>query len=1094
MHSSPSLPREGMMALVRNRRGLIAQVEAFPPDPGPEGRLHLVRIAYTDPDGAHEDSLIWEREAGAQLIEPLELPAVSDTTPMEGREFNALVRASRWSALTPTLELAGMSDDHPLLASPFFGALQLEDYQLVPLLRALRMPRVSLLLADGVGLGKTIECGLILRELMLRRRIRRVLILCPATLRRQWQQEMQEKFALRFDILDRKEALAVQKRLGPGANPWNVYEKVIVSYQYLRQPEVFEQFRSAAQLRDLVAHPPGSRQPSREAPLTETPWDLLIVDEAHNLSPGGFGPDSELSRMLRRMSPSFEHRVFLTATPHNGHTRSFSGLLEALDPVRFSRTSAFTPEEKQRIEQVVVRRLKRDLAPVTGKPRFSDRQVVALPDLRLGSDERELLAAFDAFRKEVRRQVRRALRSEALAGAFAVEVLSKRLLSGPATFAESWWRCMEGLDTATSLKSVEVRKAQAAATVDLEDDDELEARARHALTVVGAWLSTMAQALETPIVQVNLALEALGLGRGSSGIPKDDARYESLKRFCETTLLDESGWRPDERLIIFTEYKTSMDYLARRLEAEFATLGDGAIRVLYGGMRDEERQRIKDAFNNPADPLRILIATDAASEGLNLQVTCRYLLHWDIPWNPSRMEQRNGRLDRHGQARDVSIFHFTSEDDESLRFMGRLLNKRSQIREDRIMADPLFSEAVEAHFMREAPTNDLLFQLDEALSVTPEPEDLPPEPPAETGEPQRQALKMLAEKLDLSPSSLQDTLEIAMSLGCGLPRMIGPDERGRFRLVEPVPSAWRPLLEQAQEAPSGQGVIADLPRLTFDPQSLLQETDGRTVFRPEKNTFLMHLGHPLLQQALGAIARARHQPERFSRWIARRGPLPEGADAAILLTVEELAVNLLQETAHHWLRTFCFPIRDGELQPPLEAPPPRLTPEPATPPHEREAASLVTEARRLWTLAHPAVLAFLSQEAQALTQRLSEIVAHRGERAIADEAQRFQERLTEIGRSLRENTLAKLEREHAVVMHAMRQTTFLPELDQAREQRLFDLTKELELRRRHYKELRTQLEEERDRLVQRVLPARYRLKDDVQVLPISLEFRFPEVS
>jgi superfamily II DNA or RNA helicase len=1069
MHSSPSLPREGMMALVRNRRGLVAHVEAFPPDPGPEGRLHLVRIAYTDSDGTREDSLIWEREAGARLIESQALPNVTEALPMEEREFNALVRASRWSALTPTLELAGMSDEQPLIASPFFGALQIEDYQLVPLLRALRMPRVSLLLADGVGLGKTVECGLILRELMLRRRIRRVLILCPATLRRQWQQEMQEKFALRFDLIDRKETMAVQKRLGLGANPWSVHEKAIVSYQYLRQPDVFEQFRAAAH---------------------KAPWDLLIVDEAHNLSPGGFGPDSELSRMLRRMSPSFEHRIFLTATPHNGHTRSFSGLLEALDPVRFSRTSSFTPEEKQRIEQVIVRRLKRDLTSKTGKPRFTERHVAALPDLILENDELALIQAFNTFRTEVRRQVRRALRSESMAGAFAIEVLSKRMLSGPATFAESWWRCMAGLEATERAKSSDVRAAKAASGMDLEDDEELEARTRHALTVVGSWLASMSQALAKPIEAVNDALESLGLGWGQADEPTCDARYACLKRFCESTLQTQVGWRDDERLIIFTEYKTSLDYLAKRLESDFGTLGDGAIRMLYGGMPDPERQRIKEAFNDPADPLRILVATDAASEGLNLQETCRYLLHWDIPWNPSRMEQRNGRLDRHGQARDVTIFHFSSEDDDSLRFMGRLLGKRSQIREDCIMADPLFSEAIEAHFIKEAPADGLLFQLDEALSATPEPDDLPPVPPAENGEAQQHALQALAEKLDLSPTSLQDTLEIAMSFGCGLPRMEGPDERGRFRLVEPVPAAWRSLIDETLPPPTDASLMASLPRLTFDPETLIQEEAGRAVFRPEKNTFLMHLGHPILQQALGAIARARYQPDRFSRWIARRGPLPTGAEAAILLTVEELAINGLQETAHHWVRTWCFPLRDGKLQPPLEAPPPRLTPTsvPAMP----SEAPPTERAQELWASALPDLQAFLDLQASALTLRLSATFQQTGERAIAEEKARFHDRLAEIGRSLRENTLAKLEREHDAFVHAMRQTTFLVEIEEAREQRLFDLTKELELRRRHYKELRTQLEEERDRLVERTLPARYRLKDRMQVLPVAVEIRFPE--
>lgn len=1074
MRSCTSLPREGMMAHVRNRRGILSHVDAFPPDPGPEGRLHLVRIAYTDGEHPREDALIWERETDARLIESQALPRVHDGAPMDAREFNALVRAARWSALTPTLDLAGMTPDSPLLASPFFGALQIEAYQLVPLLRALRMPRVTLLIADAVGLGKTIECGLILRELMLRRRIRRILILCPAPLRRQWQQELLEKFALRFTLIDRKETMSLQKRLGLGANPWRIHEKAIVSYQYLRQPEVFEQFRAAT----MPADAPDPLSP---------PWDLLIVDEAHNLSPGGFGPDSELSRMLRRMSPWFEHRIFLSATPHNGHTRSFSGLLEALDPVRFNRTSRFTPEEKRRIEQVVVRRLKRDLRTPSGSPRFTDRHVEALPDLRLSPEEKALLQTFDRFRSEVRRQVRGALRADAMAGAFALEVLSKRLLSGPVTFAQSWWRCIEALESPDATPRLDLRAARASTTVDLEDDDELEARTRQALTMVGAWLRKLAAPLARPITEVNAALETLGLGRESTGTPLADARYECLRDFCETRLRTPGGWRDDERLILFTEYKTTLDYLTKRLEADFG--GEGAIRGLYGGMRDEERLAIKAAFNDPADPLRILVATDAASEGMNLQQTCRYLFHWDIPWNPSRMEQRNGRLDRHGQARDVFIFHFTSEDDDSLRFMGHLLEKRSRIREDRIMADPLFSEVIESHFIRQVPSTDLLFQLDASLTIAPDPEDLPPEPPAETGTAQQEALKQLAEKLDLYPESLQDTLEVAMGLGCGLPRMEGPDENGRFRLIEPIPAPWRALVDDSLPLSSPRGVIPALPRLTFDPQAFLHDSNGRTVFRPEPNTFLMHLGHPLLQHALSAIARARYQGERFTRWIARRGPLPIGAEAALFLTVEELATNSLQEIAHHWVRTWCFPVRHGALAPALEAPPPRLTP--AQKPSLPEA--LASDARSLWARFETEIQDFLTAQQHELTERLKAIVARDGEHAIAEERHRFQERLVEINRSLRENTLAKLEREHDAFVQRMRQTTFLEEIERAREQRLFDLTKELQLRRRHYKELRSQLEEERDRLVERVLPARFRLKEDVQVLPVAVEIRFPEV-
>jgi SNF2-related domain len=197
-------PRIGMLATVRNRRGLIKAVEPF--DSSVEGRIHLVSIEYLDADGVAEDMLIWEREVATHLLEPTALPDPIRDAPMSPDEFDALVRATRWTALSPYID----PDDEsgPLsrlpISAPFHGAIQVEDFQLVPLLMALCMPRVALLLADDVGLGKTVEAGLILSELIQRRRVRRVLVLCPASLRTQWKQEMWEKFSLTFDIVDRQ--------------------------------------------------------------------------------------------------------------------------------------------------------------------------------------------------------------------------------------------------------------------------------------------------------------------------------------------------------------------------------------------------------------------------------------------------------------------------------------------------------------------------------------------------------------------------------------------------------------------------------------------------------------------------------------------------------------------------------------------------------------------------------------------------------------------------------------------------------------------------------------------------------------------------
>jgi len=463
-----------MLATVRNRRGLVTGVEAH--DGGPEGRLHLVRIEYLDA-GVPDDVLIWEREVGRRLVEPTALPEPDRDRPMPHDQFDALVRAARWTALTPFIDPDGSTGPLTRLpvVAPFHGAIQVEDYQLVPLLKALRMPRVSLLIADDVGLGKTIEAGLILSELIIRRRVRRVLIVCPVALRSQWRREMRDKFALAFDEVDRGSTWALRRRLGLDANPWRMFPRAITSYDYLKQPDVLAEFAAASRAAEGSPH---------------LPWDLLIVDEAHNLAPAAFGADSALTNMLGVIAPMFEHRLFLTATPHNGYTQSFSGLLERLDPVRFSRSDELSPSERGRIEEVLVRRLKREINAQASPPRFAERTPEAVP-LKLTAAERELMDACQHFRAKVKAFTRARGRAHRQAGSFAVEVLAKRLLSCPVTFADSWHRYQQGASEAEA-DAADVQAAERAARDELDDDREAESRLSHAAVTVGAWLRPLA--------------------------------------------------------------------------------------------------------------------------------------------------------------------------------------------------------------------------------------------------------------------------------------------------------------------------------------------------------------------------------------------------------------------------------------------------------------------------------------------------------------------------------------------------------------------------------------------------------------------------
>lgn len=1072
-------PRVGMLATVRHRRALVAAVEPF--DGGLEGRLHLVRLEYTDADGAPEDTIIWERELGATLLEPTALPLVATEPQMSGTDFDALQRASRWTALSPFIHPNGSANLNSVIASPFFGAVQVEDFQLVPLLKALRMPRISLLLADDVGLGKTVEAGLILTELLLRRRIRRVLILCPAALRKQWQQEMKAKFSLSFDIIDRTETHALQKRLGLDANPWRTYPRIITSYHYLRQPDILEQFRAAC------GQPEGSAQ---------LPWDLLIVDEAHNLMPANFGEDSDLAKMLRSLSPWFEHKLFLTATPHNGHTRCFSGLLEQLDPVRFTQTSDFTEAVKQRISEVVIRRLKREINELDERerrsPRFCDRIPEPVP-LYFDTLEKRLSTAFAEFRATVKSLIAASKKTEQLAGSFAIEVLNKRLLSCPYTFAYSWYRFKDGITQAESAELAEVQAAKKAILEDLDDDRETEGRWQHAAKTTGAWLKPFVPHLTAEIANIDTTLTNLGLVRQENDLlanPVVDERWSRLLKVIKKQLRNGNEWQATERLVIFTEYKTTLDYLEKRLKETFPKDIE-AIQVLYGGLPDKDREKIKQAFNDPDDPIKILVATDAASEGLNLQETAHLILHYDIPWNPARLDQRNGRLDRHGQARDVIVFHFTSEDDADLKFLANVVEKVNTIREELGSMGEVFDAAFQSRFIDLQDTNTILTGLDEAVQKRRGRTQIPRQA-VEVGREEAEIIAEFEREIDLTPETLKSTLEIALGLGVGLPRFEGPDDQGKLRLRIPIPPKWEPLIDDYLRQETENGQRGALPALVFDPQHFIQIRNNRPVFRPAKDTVLLHLGHPLFHQALAMFARARFpggiESQTVSRWTVRYGQVPQNADALLLLTVEELAVNELREPFHHWVRTVRFIIKDGELRERL----PHLPAGDDCPTKDCVNPDDVGKVQDLWDEISLDVRDVLKSLVREVTEVLETELQARRKVALKTEKERFKSRLKEVEKAMNETTIQKIEKERDQLLDDMQQLALFAEDRRKQEEKLRNLNEELELRRRHYQDLLDFLQIEESRVIEQMLPKRYKIRGTAQIFPVTVEFRLPE--
>ncbi len=1064
--------------MVRNRRGVVTGVDPFD---GPSGRLHLVHLEYKDDQFPREEKLIWELEPAGRLLEPTALPDIGSGDPMPVDDFDALVRATRWSAAMPFLDPDGAGPLERLpISSPFHGAVQVEDFQLVPLLKALRMPRVNLLLADDVGLGKTVEAGLILTELLLRRRVQRVLILTPASLRLQWRDEMWEKFSLPFDLVDREETHALRRRLGMDANPWRSFSRIIASYHYLRQDEVLEQFLAACRTPEGSPH---------------LPWDVLIVDECHNLMPSAFGEDSDLCRMLRLLAPQFEHRLFLSATPHNGHTRCFSGLLEILDPVRFSQTEQLRAAERERVRQIVIRRLKREINARTNPPKFCARLPPHALVLSLSPEELALSAAFDAFRKAIYRLIASQRGSRRRSGSFAVEILGKRLLSCGVAFADSWRRCKEGLAEDRVATESDVQAARRSVEAETGDDRETHSRVAMAASVVGAWLQGVASSLQAEIAAIDESIAALGLASATGDLtetdPVADSRYEALVALIERLLRRNGGWCDDERLVVFTEYKTTLDYLVRRLRARY---GADHVLTLFGGMDDVERSDVKRSFNDPLRSVRVLVATDAAAEGLNLQRTARYLLHFDCPWNPSRIEQRNGRVDRHGQARDVTIFHFVTDQDQDLAFLAHVIRKADEIREDLGSANEIFDEAAHRRLVNGESAQTVRAELDVRVTQVRSQVRIDADDTVDTGAEGRAAdtqLQALAAEIDLDPSALRDTLEAAMAVRGGRPQLECSDDAKTCKVLNPGLPGWSEVIDESLRRPLKGGIPGPVSRLAFSAEPFLQAIGGRLVFSPRPDVLLAHLSHPMLQHAVSTLTRRRFPGtgEEVSRWTVRLAPLPSGTDALVLLSVEELAVNDLRETFHHWVRTVVFPVTGGRLGQPL-AHRSALDLRSASPTleerHQEVGRSVVEDVE-------PELKAFLARQVDQLTRTLRRQLEVGGMDARRQEEERYRSRQGEVSALITENTLAKLERE-IEQLKAQRAQGFLfeegerlDEIDRSIEEKRI----EIEHRTRHYEEVRAQLERERERVLRYLLPKRYAMSGPAQVFPVSIEVRLP---
>ena len=693
------------------------------------------------------------------------------------------------------------------------------------------------------------------------------------------------------------------------------------------------------------------------------------------------------------------------------------------------------------------------------------------------------------------------------AGIFAVEVLGKRLLSCPASFADSWYRTMQGMAEETASET-DVKVAERVVRQETGDDREAEQRQATAATVVGGWLRNYREELATEIRRIDQAVANLGFKADGPSVtdqvPISDARFEALIGLINRLLLRDGRFRCDERLIVFTEYKTTLDYLANRLKRRYPA---DRILTLFGvggptGMGATERDNVKAAFNDADAEVRILIATDAASEGLNLHRTARYLLHFDCPWNPSRLEQRNGRLDRYGQARDVTVHHFdTSEDLDSgdnsdIRFLAHVIRKADAFREDLGSANEIFDRAVRRRLIGgedgRLVQNDLDFGVDSVRAIRMKGFDRSVATGNGTaGTSER--VRALADAIDLDGLNMATMLEAAMAISGPRPQLDQTGEPDLYRIRHPDMPEWKNVIDRSvrQSQTGKSGVLSPVRQIAFGPAPFMERLGDLDVFKTRPDAILMHLAHPMMKRALGMLTRRRYPVEGgVSRWTVRLGGVPPDTEALIVLSVEELGVNELRESFHHWVRTVAFPVREGRIGSPLmdlstsELGLGGATTNSADWDRARDLFGEADRDLRRWVRTHQ----------DDLTERLRSQLKTDEAAARQRESKRYNQREGEVSILIEQSTVRRLEREIGELKVKREQGRLFDEagiLDQL-DRSIQEKEQEIERRRGHYEEIRNQLRRERSRILNRLLPARFRLAGNARVFPVTAEVRLPE--
>ena len=931
----PPVPEPGQVVEARGATWAVEDVreQRLPRSPADEGDTriqHVVTLQSLQEDRLGEAlCVVWELEVGHTVVPDQGLPEL--LTP-EGFDdpntLGAVIDAVRWGAVT--------SADESSFQAPFRSGANIEPYQLEPLRRALGAPRTNLLLADDVGLGKTIEAGLVVQELLLRHRARSVIVVCPPGLALKWQDEMREKFGLEFVVVDSACLAEVRRTHGLAANPFRLFPRVIVSMSWLATP------RAQRLLRDLLS------EASQRNSARQYAFDILVVDEAHHVAPAspsalgggrGYALDSQRTRATKALAERCEHRLFLSATPHNGHSESFTALLEMIDNRRFSRGATL---DKAALAEVTVRRLKRD----TDKG-FLARQILTIPFEPDPADERaftQLEALLAASAKATGRR--------STADLVAL-LLKKRFLSSPWAFACTL-RHYE--DSATPSRAWAVDDGYYAEVMGSGQPDEEEGATEHPeLVALRHTKTTDPLAAASPRQLGELRAWADGYEH------RPDARLAALVTWLDSVCRPDGRTWSNERVVIFTEYADTLDWIVGVLSQRgYADV----VETISGATPPDERALIRARFTaEPTDdPVRVLVATDAAGEGIDLQAHCYRLVCFDVPFNPSRVEQRIGRIDRYGQRYAPQVRYLAPIDTAStyaadLHFMGYVARKVATIEGDLGAVNPLIDAEIQAHFVGRPATSTT--RTDAARQAANE--------ALAGGMTLNASLTQLSRTyterkaaLHLTPFAARRVVDTALSLSHEPTLQELGDERTDAEVftVPQLGPRWQPALRGLDTR-----LTPGVPRpVTFDDTAAADRTDIVHV----------HLGHALLQKSArllrGSLSGSDARLHRVTAVVCSE--LPESCVAVVsrLVLVGRGGLRLHEEVVLNGIRLRGNAMAEAKVETLLDG---------------------VLDAPRL-QLAGPAVRAELARAWNLAGSRLRERLEH----AMASRAERRQSEVT----------------------------------------------------------------------------------------------------